>query len=78
MYNSLVGSFSDLVEINLGSRMVTKHRKYLQLVKEDPEIEDSVIPYHLRLALAQPAMKTILVRNLYICERNCLRASLFN
>ena len=40
MYDSLVGSFADLVEINVGSRMVTKHKKYLQLIKEDPGIED--------------------------------------
>ena len=34
------------------------------------------MPIHISLCLAQPTLKTISLRNLYICERSKLRAQL--
>ena len=58
--------------------MVQKHCRYLVLVKESPEIEEESLPFHIRLCLAQPMLKTISVRNLYICDRSSLKAKMNN
>ena len=53
MYHSLVKSFEDLlVEIKVNSRMVLKHQKYLDLVKESHEIDEDKIPLHIQLCIA--------------------------
>ena len=78
MYNQLVTAMAEFVEVTPGSRMVQKHLKLLVLVKEESGLEEEHIPYHLRLSLSQPALKTISVRNLYICERSMLKAEMLN
>ena len=55
MYNSLVKSFEEMVDIKVNSRMVLKHKKYLELVKEEPPAElldEDRIPFHVKLCLA--------------------------
>ena len=78
MYQSLIRSLNAFVDINPSSRMAQKHSKLLILVKEESDMEDEQIPYHLRLSLGQSALKTISVRNLYICERSMLKAKMLN
>ena len=51
MYHSLANSFTELVEIKIKSRMVQKHERFLALVKEEDEIDEERVPFHLRLCL---------------------------
>lgn len=74
IYKCLVTSLNDLIQVNPGSRMALKHLKFLAIVKEDFDIDDSQVPFHLRLCASEPRMKAIQVRNLYICERSSLKA----
>jgi len=83
LYDHLADSFSDFITINKqSSRMVLKHRAFLSLVKEEPDVdEEEKTPFHLLLCLkgeseTKPSLKTISVRNLYICERSRLKAEL--
>lgn len=46
------------------------------MVKEGSGYEEKDLPIHISLCLAQPTLKTISLRNLYICERSKLRAQL--
>ncbi len=57
--------------------MVKKHSKFLDLVKDESELDEDKLPFHISLCLSQPSLKTISVRNLYICERSKLRAQLY-
>ena len=55
MYDSLVKSFEEMVDIKVNSRIVLKHKKYLELVKEEPPVElldEDRIPFHVKLCLA--------------------------
>lgn len=76
MYRNLVHSMQDFTPLAKNSRMAQKHQHYLTLIKEEHEIDEESIPFHLRLSLSQPSLKTISVRNLYICERSKLKAEL--
>ena len=58
--------------------MVLKHQKYLELVKENVEIDEATIPFHVKLCHAQPQLKSISIRNLYICDRSSLKAKMLN
>ena len=76
MYTNLVHSMQDFIPLASNSRMAQKHQHYLTLIKEEHDIDEESIPFHLRLSLSQPSLKTISVRNLYICERSKLKAEL--
>mmetsp|Transcript_9280 Transcript_9280/g.11331 ORF Transcript_9280/g.11331 Transcript_9280/m.11331 type:complete len:159 (-) Transcript_9280:81-557(-) len=76
MYKGLVSALNAFVEINCESRMVRKHQQFLAIVKDESGLEESRIPYHLRLCTATPSLKTISVRNLYICERSKRKADM--
>ena len=66
IFDAMVDSFGDLIEIKRNSRLVARNQRFLQKILGIEEIQ---VPLHLRVCLSRPDAKSFLILTIYKLEK---------